>query len=154
MENRDPLFEVSREIVGADFQSAGDISGEVKKILLQAGFPPPFIRRIVIAAYEAEMNVVIHAFKGIFTTVIYPDKVHIVIDDEGPGIPDLELAFQEGYSTAPPHVRELGFGAGYGLSNMRKCSDTLKIDSHVGEGTRVTMDFLVKSQRDGAEVEK
>lgn len=141
----EPLFEVTRDIVGADFQSAGDISGELKKILLQAGFPPPFIRRIVIAAYEAEMNVVIHAFRGTFTTVIVPEEVHIVIDDEGPGIPDIDLAFKEGYSTAPPHVREMGFGAGYGLANMKKCSDRIDIDSRIGEGTRVTMDFRLSS---------
>ncbi|HSV31219.1 MAG TPA: anti-sigma regulatory factor [Atribacteraceae bacterium] len=147
-----PLFEASREIVGADFQSAGDISGELKKLLLQAGFPPPFIRRIVIAAYEAEMNVVIHAYKGSFRTVITPEKVHIVIDDEGPGIPDLDLAFQEGYSTAPPHIREMGFGAGYGLANMRKCSDRIEIDSRVGEGTRVMMDFFLNSVKNGGGV--
>jgi anti-sigma regulatory factor (Ser/Thr protein kinase) len=101
---------------------------------------------VVIAAYEAEMNVVIHAYRGVFSVDIYPDRVHIVVDDEGPGIPDLELAFQEGYSTAPPHIREMGFGAGYGLSNMKKCSDQLNIETQVGKGTKVIMDFLLKNK--------
>lgn len=140
------LVEIEREIVGGDFQSAGDVSSELKKVLQQVGFPPSFNRRIVIAAYEAEMNVVIHAYRGVFTTQIYEDQVHIEVDDQGPGIPDLELAFQEGYSTAPPHIREMGFGAGYGLSNMKKCSDCLEIDTRVGEGTKVIMDFFLNSE--------
>ena len=101
----------------------------------------------MIAAYEAEMNVVIHAYRGIFATEIYEDRVHIEVDDQGPGIPDLELAFQEGYSTAPPHIREMGFGAGYGLSNMKKCSDHLEIDTRIGEGTKVVMDFFLNPEK-------
>ncbi|MDI3530971.1 MAG: hypothetical protein PWP60_820 [Candidatus Atribacteria bacterium] len=144
--NNEPLISLQRNINGGDFQSAGDISSEIKKILQQTGFPPNFTRRVVIAAYEAEMNVVIHAYRGVFSVDIYPDRVHIVVDDEGPGIPDLELAFQEGYSTAPPHIREMGFGAGYGLSNMKKCSDQLNIETQVGKGTKVIMDFLLKNK--------
>jgi anti-sigma regulatory factor (Ser/Thr protein kinase) len=138
-----PLIEMEREIAGGDFQRAGDVSSELKNILQRAGFPPDFNRRVVIASYEAEMNVVIHAYRGIFRAAIYSDRVHVEIDDQGPGIPDLELAFQEGYSTAPPHIREMGFGAGYGLSNMKKCSDSLVIDTRVQEGTRVIMDFFL-----------
>ncbi len=145
MPEENPLVEMEREIVGGDFQRAGDVSSELKNILQQAGFPAPFNRRVVIASYEAEMNVVIHAYRGIFRVQIYSDRVHIEVDDEGPGIPDLELAFQEGYSTAPPHIREMGFGAGYGLSNMKKCSDRLHIDTRVEEGTRVIMDFFLPS---------
>ncbi|MBC7217058.1 MAG: ATP-binding protein [Candidatus Caldatribacterium sp.] len=143
MTDERPLIELERKIAGGDFQSAGDVSSELKRILQQVGFPPPFSRRVVIAAYEAEMNVVIHAWRGIFRAWIFPNRVHIEVDDEGPGIPDLELAFQEGYSTAPPHIREMGFGAGYGLSNMKKCSDRLEIDTRVGEGTKVIMDFFL-----------
>lgn len=144
MTDEKPLIELERKIEGGDFQSAGDVSSELKRILQQIGFPPSFSRRVVIAAYEAEMNVVIHAWRGVFRAWIFPRHVHIEVDDEGPGIPDLELAFQEGYSTAPPHIREMGFGAGYGLSNMKKCSDRLEIDTRVGEGTKVTMDFFVR----------
>ncbi len=144
--NSEPLLSLQRNIKGGDFQSAGDISSEIKKILQQTGFPADFTRRVVIAAYEAEMNVVIHAYRGVFSVDIYPDRVHIVVDDEGPGIPDLELAFQEGYSTAPPHIREMGFGAGYGLSNMKKCSDQLNIETQVGKGTKVIMDFFLENK--------
>uniref|UniRef100_A0A7V4DGB3 ATP-binding protein n=1 Tax=Candidatus Caldatribacterium californiense TaxID=1454726 RepID=A0A7V4DGB3_9BACT len=143
MTDEKPLIEIERTITGGDFQSAGDVSSELKRILQQIGFPAAFSRRVVIAAYEAEMNVVIHAFRGVFRAWIFPQRIHIEVDDEGPGIPDLELAFQEGYSTAPPHIREMGFGAGYGLSNMKKCSDRLEIDTRVGEGTKVIMDFFL-----------
>lgn len=143
--NSEPIISLQRDINGGDFQSAGDVSGEIKKILHQIGFPPNFTRRVVIAAYEAEMNVVIHAYRGVFYADIYTDRVHIVVDDEGPGIPDLELAFKEGYSTAPPHIREMGFGAGYGLSNIKKCSDKLDIETQVGKGTKVIMDFFLKN---------
>ncbi|MGQ9623021.1 MAG: ATP-binding protein [Candidatus Caldatribacteriaceae bacterium] len=145
MRDEKPLIEVERKIQGGDFQSAGNVSGELKRILQQVGFPAAFTRRVVIAAYEAEMNVVIHAWHGIFKAQIFPRWIHIEIDDEGPGIADLELAFQEGYSTAPPHIREMGFGAGYGLSNMKKCSDRLEIDTRIGEGTKVVMDFFLSS---------
>ncbi|MGQ9474073.1 MAG: ATP-binding protein [Candidatus Caldatribacteriaceae bacterium] len=137
------MVELEKDIVGGDFQRAGDVSSELKNVLQRAGFPPHFNRRVVIASYEAEMNVVIHAYKGIFRAKIYSNRVHVEIYDQGPGIPDLELAFQEGYSTAPPHIREMGFGAGYGLSNMKKCSDVLSIDTKVGEGTKVVMDFVL-----------
>lgn len=144
-----PLVKIERKITGGDFQSAGDASGEVKKILQQAGFSPAFTRRVVIAAYEAELNVVIHAYQGLFLVEIYPDRVYLVVEDEGPGIPDLELAFREGYSTAPPYIREMGFGAGYGLSNMKKSSDRLQIDTEVGKGTRVEMEFYLEPSRSG-----
>ncbi|MDK2896388.1 MAG: hypothetical protein PWP04_508 [Candidatus Atribacteria bacterium] len=149
MAHNTPLIKIERKISGGDFQSAGDISSEVKKILQQAGFSPAFNRRVVIAVYEAEMNVVIHAYQGVFLTEIYPDRVYVVIDDEGPGIPDLELAFQEGYSTAPPHIREMGFGAGYGLSNMKKCSDRLQISTEMGKGTKVEMEFFLEPSKGG-----
>lgn len=145
MSEETPLVELEKDIIGGDFQRAGDVSSELKDILQRAGFPPYFNRRVVIASYEAEMNVVIHAYRGVFRAKIYSDRVHVEIDDQGPGILDLELAFREGYSTAPPHIREMGFGAGYGLSNMKKCSDVLSIDTRIGEGTKVVMDFVLSS---------
>ena len=102
-----PHIEIKKEITGGDFSNAGGISSELKNILQQAGLPPQFIRRVVIATYEAEMNVVIHAYRGTFSTSIYPDHVQVVLEDEGPGIPDVDLAFQEGFSTAPAHIREM-----------------------------------------------
>ncbi|MCX6091125.1 MAG: ATP-binding protein [Candidatus Atribacteria bacterium] len=145
MSGEQPFIEIKRSIAGGDFAIAGNISSETKTILQQTGLPPVFIRRVVIACYEAEMNVVIHAYRGTFTTQIYSDRILVVVDDEGPGIPDVSLAFQEGYSTAPPHIREMGFGAGYGLSNMKKCSNQIAVDTRVGEGTRVTMVFYLNS---------
>ena len=142
-----PYIEIKREIVGGDFTSAGGISSELKNILQQAGLPPHFIRRVVIATYEAEMNVVIHAYRGTCLTTIYPDHVLVILEDEGPGIPDVDLAFQEGFSTAPAHIREMGFGAGYGLSNMKKCSNQLEINTQVGKGTKVIMTFWLDSSR-------
>ncbi len=145
MTEEQPYIEIKRLITGGDFASAGGISSELKNILQQAGLPPHFIRRVVIATYEAEMNVVIHAYLGTCITKIYSDRIHVVIEDEGPGIPNLDLAFQEGYSTAPAHIREMGFGAGYGLSNMKRCSNDIHIDTRVGEGTKVSMTFLLDS---------
>jgi anti-sigma regulatory factor (Ser/Thr protein kinase) len=101
------------------------------------GFQPAIIRRAAIAAYEAEMNIVIHSFGGELRARITPAAVTITAVDTGPGIPDVELAMQEGYSTAPWEIQEMGFGAGMGLPNIRRCADELEITSTVGEGTRV-----------------
>lgn len=124
-------------IKGMDFSRAGEASGKIKKSLQLVGMEIDTVRRAVIVAYEAEMNVVIHARRGKLTAHIRPDRVEIVAEDEGPGIADLTLAFQEGYSTAPPHVREMGFGAGMGLPNIRRFSDELNIDSQVDVGTKL-----------------
>jgi serine/threonine-protein kinase RsbT len=127
------------EIEGKDFRNAGKVSSKVKEILKELGFDPAFVRRVAIASYEAEMNVVCHAEKGTLYVTILPEELKIVVGDEGPGIPDIELAMQEGYSTASPEIREMGFGAGMGLPNMKKNTDELNICSTVGKGTKVEM---------------
>ena len=126
-------------IAGGDFTRAGRASSEVKKVLKQLGIDAKCIKSIVIALYEAEVNVVAHAREGQIFVEIDKDKIRVKVIDRGPGIPDIELAMQEGYSTASKQVREMGFGAGMGLSNMKKNTDILTIESVVGEGTTVTM---------------
>jgi anti-sigma regulatory factor (Ser/Thr protein kinase) len=124
---------------GDDFTSAGEASAEVKKKLRVLGYPPEFIRRVSIAMYEGEINMVIHAHGGVADVAIYSDKIEIVLTDDGPGIPDIELAMSEGYSTAADTVRSLGFGAGMGIPNMKRYADYFNIESTVGEGTNVTL---------------
>lgn len=125
------------DIQGGNFDRAGEISSEIKAILRDLAVNPVTIRRAVIVAFEAEMNVVMYARKGKLTFVLTDEEVELVVEDEGPGIPDLELAFQEGYTTATDEMRELGFGFGMGLPNMKKNSDELRIDTEVGKGTTV-----------------
>ncbi|NLM74222.1 MAG: anti-sigma regulatory factor [Clostridiaceae bacterium] len=120
-----------------DFAVAGEASSDVRKILSQLGVSPNILKRTSIAMYEAEINAVIHGHGGKAHVEIDENKVFIVISDEGPGIEDLELAMQEGYSTAPDSIREMGFGAGMGLSNMKKHADLLEIDTQVNKGTTV-----------------
>ncbi len=127
------------DVDGEDFTSAGEASAQVKKRLRLMGYPPELIRRVSIAMYEGEINMVIHAGGGCADVCIYPDKIEIVLEDHGPGIPDIALAMREGFSTAPDAVRSLGFGAGMGLPNMKRYSDELILDSEVGRGTKVTM---------------
>lgn len=129
------------EIIGNDFIRAGYATSEVKKILKQLSIEPSLIRRIAIAAFEAEVNVVAHAYRGTMKVNIEEEKILIEVDDIGPGIEDIEKAMQEGYSTASERVREMGFGAGMGLPNMKKNADELKIESEVGKGTKVTIIF-------------
>lgn len=124
---------------GEDFSSAGEASSAVKKSLKQLGFSSDVVRRVAIAMYEAEINMVIHAEGGEITAEITKEYIRIVLADRGPGIKDIELAMQEGYSTAPEEVRNLGFGAGMGLPNIKKYSDDLKIESEVGVGTTLTI---------------
>lgn len=126
-------------VPGGDFNQAGRASGEVKKVLARLGVDPGIIKRAAVAMYEAELNMVIHAGGGTAVAEISPDRVVLTLEDSGPGIPDLDLAMKEGYSTAPEWIRELGFGAGMGLPNMRRNSDELSIDSAPGRGTRVTI---------------
>lgn len=127
------------DVDGDDFTRAGEASAAVKKNLRQLGVDPNAIRKIAIALYEGEINMVIHAHGGQIDVEISPSAVSMVLTDSGPGIPDIEQAMQEGWSTAPDEVRSLGFGAGMGLSNMKKNSDEMHIDSTVGVGTTVTM---------------
>jgi anti-sigma regulatory factor (Ser/Thr protein kinase) len=126
-------------IEGGDFIKAGYASSQIKKILNQLNLDPALIRRISVALYEAEVNVVAHAFKGAMKVFINPAKITIRVEDEGPGIPDIEKAMQEGYSTASEKVREMGFGAGMGLSNIKKNTDELNIKSVINKGTIVEM---------------
>ena len=125
------------EIRGGDFDTAGEISGEIKIILRDLGIDAASLRRVVVVAFEAEMNLVMYARRGTLTFILTENEVNLEIQDEGPGIPDLELAFQEGYTTASDEMRELGFGFGMGLPNMKKNSDELKIETEVGKGTSV-----------------
>ncbi|MBR2454644.1 MAG: ATP-binding protein [Clostridia bacterium] len=122
-------------VPGDDFTRAGEASGSVKRTLKDLGFSPEMVRKVVIALYEAEINLVIHAGGGEIDVEISPESVDMVLTDKGPGIPDVEMAMKEGYSTAPDNVRSLGFGAGMGLPNIKKYTDEMKIDSVVGEGT-------------------
>ncbi len=132
------------EVSGEDFTRAGEASGAVKKRLKSLGYNPDAIRRVAIAMYEAEINMVIHADGGYCTVDIYPDRVEILLADHGPGIPDVEKAMQEGYSTAPDNVRSLGFGAGMGLPNIKKYSDEMRIETTIGVGTNLYLTIRVK----------
>ncbi len=127
------------DVSGNNFASAGTASDEVKKKLKMLGISPVDIRKVAIAMYEGEINMVIHAGGGKAIVDIYEDKIDIILKDNGPGIPDISLALTEGYSTATDTIRDLGFGAGMGLPNMKKYSDEFKIDSKIGEGTTVYM---------------
>jgi serine/threonine-protein kinase RsbT len=126
-------------IESGNFKDAGEASSKIKSRLLQLGFPGPLIRRVAIATYEAEMNLVIHSEGGTIEAEINPGSVKILVVDVGPGILDLNKAMQEGFSTAPEHVREMGFGAGMGLPNMRSCASEFAITSEFGKGTTIKM---------------
>jgi len=132
------------EIEGGNFSKAGNASSAVKKILKQLNVPPATIKKLVVALYEGEVNVVAHAWNGCIYVDIDPDRIFVTIEDEGPGIPDIGQAMQEGYSTASQAVREMGFGAGMGLPNMKKNADLLNIKSEVGKGTTVEITTLLK----------
>lgn len=124
-------------IEGGNFLKAGSASSQLKKILKQLNVDPRIIKRVVVAAYEAEVNVVAHAYKGDIIIDIDTSRICIQLIDEGPGIPDIDRAMQMGFSTASPEVREMGFGAGMGLPNIKSNSDELTITSEVGKGTSV-----------------
>lgn len=129
----------SYEVEGGNFTKAGNAASSVKKVLKQLNVDPKIIKRIVVALYEGEVNVVAHAYKGNVLVDIDTSRIYIRIEDEGPGIPDIDLAMQVGYSTASPMVREMGFGAGMGLPNMKRNADVIEITSKVGEGTVVEL---------------
>jgi anti-sigma regulatory factor (Ser/Thr protein kinase) len=128
-------------IEGGNFISAGAISSQVKNILKKAGFPGQIIRRTSIAAFEAEMNVICYANQGNLSLFIAPNFLKVVVKDEGIGIPDVNLAMREGYSTANEKIRELGFGAGMGLSNIKKNTDEMILTSQSGQGTH--LEFVI-----------
>lgn len=125
------------DIPANDFAFAGEASSNVRKLLNQLGVNPSVIKRTSIAMYEAEINVVIHGNGGRALVEIYQDKIEVLIYDEGPGIEDIELAMKEGYSTAPDSIREMGFGAGMGLSNIKKNADEFVLESKLNKGTKV-----------------
>ncbi len=127
------------DIDGENFTSAGEASVRIKKLLREMGFSPEVIRRVSVAMYEGEINMVIHANGGTADINVFCDRIQIVLADRGPGIPNIDLAMQEGYSTAPDNIRSLGFGAGMGLPNMKRYTDEMKVESEVGKGTTVTM---------------
>ena len=126
-----------------DMTTAGDASARIKRQLKQLGIPASVVRRVSVGTYEAEINLVIHAYGGTIDFSVDPEKITIRVVDEGPGIPDLEKAMTEGWSTASNEVRNLGFGAGMGLPNMKRNADGFDIKSEVGVGTDITMIFNI-----------
>lgn len=138
MSERDAIV-LKYKVSDEDFTRAGEASSDVKKKLKQMGVSPEVIRKVSIAMYEGEINMVIHANGGEITVTLTPEEIIMELKDIGPGIKDVEKAMQAGYSTAPENVRNLGFGAGMGLPNMKKYSDDMKIETEIGVGTTVTM---------------
>lgn len=135
------ILEFTYEVSGEDFTRAGEASSDVKRKLKKLGVSPDVIRRVSIALYEGEINMVIHAHGGKITIQISEDKITMILDDRGPGIPDIAKAMTAGYSTAPDNVRNLGFGAGMGLPNMKKNTDKINIETKLGVGTKVLMEI-------------
>lgn len=131
-------------VSGTDFTCAGEASGKIKRILKELGFPADIVRNTAIAAYEGEINMVIHGGGGVIDVELSPEYISIILADKGPGIPDVSLAMQEGYSTAPDNIRQLGFGAGMGLPNIKKYTDEMIIETEVGKGTTIKLKVYVK----------
>ena len=131
------------DVLGNDFTSAGQASVQVKKNLRQLGFDSEIIRRVSIAMYEGEINMVIHAGGGIAEVIVDEEYIEIILEDTGPGIKDIEQAMQAGYSTATEKIQSLGFGAGMGLPNMKKNTDSMQITSTIGVGTRIVMRVML-----------
>jgi anti-sigma regulatory factor (Ser/Thr protein kinase) len=127
------------EIEGGNFNRAGNASSQVKKVLKQLNIDQRLIKKIVVALYEAEVNIVAHAFEGSMEIEISPEKIDMIMRDKGPGIPDIDKAMTEGFSTASQKVREMGFGAGMGLPNIKRNTDNLEIETVVGVGTTLKM---------------
>lgn len=144
------ILTLKYKINGGDFKHAGEASSKIKKSLLSLGIPSPIVRSIVIATYEAEMNIVIYTEEGDIIVYAEPNKVRVEAVDRGPGIPDIEQAMKPGFSTAPAWVRELGFGAGMGLPNIKKCTDELDVQSKIGEGTKLEFSINMNFFRDSA----
>ena len=131
------VFRQEFPVKGGDFAKAGTVACQIKDLLKELGIDAQTVRRAAIASYEAEMNVIMYAWEGRMKLAVKPGEVRITVDDKGPGIPDVGLAMTEGYSTATAEMRELGFGAGMGLPNIKKNADRFHIDSRVGRGTRL-----------------
>ncbi|MCI9048181.1 MAG: anti-sigma regulatory factor [Hungatella sp.] len=133
------VIALTYDISPDDFTRAGEASSDVKSKLKQVGVSPAAIRKVAIAMYEGEINMVIHAEGGKITVEISPEQIRMILADKGPGIPNVEQAMQAGWSTAPDEVRSLGFGAGMGLPNMKKYTDEMNIETTLGVGTTITM---------------
>lgn len=144
----EPRYEETFIVEGDDFTQAGTVSIEIRKVLDGFRFDPELVRRVAIVAYEAEINIVLYAERGEMRLQIFPEKIALEIEDTGQGIENIEMALQNGYSTATSEMRELGFGAGMGLPNIKRNSDDFSISSVIGEGTRISVGFLTKE--DGA----
>jgi len=144
---REAVFEQEFPVKGGDFSRAGNVSWEIRNLLKELGLSSSVVLRAAIATYEAEMNIIMYAWEGRLLLSVVPGRVHVVVEDSGPGIEDIELAMTEGYSTATPEMRELGFGAGMGLANIKKNSDAFSITSNVGSGTRLELTFLTNGHR-------
>ena len=140
-------YDLTLFITGRDFVTAGQAASNIKRTLETLNLPPKLVRRATICAYEAEMNIIIHAYGGRMGLRVTEDAIRIVAQDEGPGIRDLDQAMEEGYSTASEEIREMGFGAGMGLPNMKRCADELVINTNGNEGTRVEITiYLLTSE--------
>ncbi len=140
--NEDLVMVQTYEIEAGNFTLAGEAASNIKKLLRQLGIDAKIVRKVSIAAYEAELNMVIHSLGGIMRLEITPKEIVLKARDDGPGIEDIELAMQEGYSTATELARELGFGAGMGLPNIKRCSDKLHLQSKLGQGTYLEARFF------------
>ena len=135
------LIRIEYPVASADYTSAGKASTDIKRKLKQLGVGGDVLRRVAVASYEVELNLVIHSMGGVLTLLVFPEVVQLISKDVGPGIPDLNMAMREGYSTANDEARSLGFGAGMGLPNMKRNADDFDIESEVGVGTTITMGF-------------
>ncbi|MBQ6594396.1 MAG: anti-sigma regulatory factor [Clostridia bacterium] len=138
------LFSITYPVTAADYASAGKASQDIKRRLKQLGIGGDVLRRVAVASYEVELNLVIHSMGGDLRLTIYPEAVELLSSDVGPGIADLEMAMREGFSTASEEARSMGFGAGMGLPNMKRNSDEFDISSEVGKGTAITMRFRLQ----------
>ncbi|MEL7608578.1 MAG: ATP-binding protein [Bacillota bacterium] len=139
----DVVYQESFSVERGNYALAGEASSKIKKILIRMGVDPALIRDIAIAAYEAELNLVIHSNGGELALMITPRSIRLICRDQGPGIPDISLAMKEGYSTAPESVRQMGFGAGMGLPNIKRHSQEFAIESEVGKGTLITASYQI-----------
>ena len=143
----DEVYRHEFAVRGGDFANAGAAACRIKELLKDMGIDPQTVRRAAIVSYEAEMNVIMYAWEARIALAVSPREVQITVDDRGPGIPDVELAMTEGYSTATAEMRELGFGAGMGLPNIKKNADVFTIDSSTGRGTR--LDIIIRTNGHG-----
>ncbi len=141
------VFRQDFPVKGGDFAKAGSVACRIKELLKDLGLDAWTVRRAAIVAYEAEMNVVMYAWEARIDLSVTPGSVRLVVDDHGPGIPDIDLAMTEGYTTATAEMRELGFGAGMGLPNIKKNADDFRIESEVGRGTRLDITIRTNGHR-------